>query len=236
MLSAGTATKLGLTTQPATTAQSGVLLTTQPVVQIQDASGNAVSQNGVLVTATTVSGTGTLTNATATTNASGVATFSGLTLSGTAGSYTFRFTASGLTQVDAASATVLSAGFAAKLGLTTQPSTTAAEWHGTGHAAGGADPGCQRQRGESERGAGDGDDGERDRDADQRDGDDERERSGDLQWADAVGDGGQLHVPVHGVGADAGGRGERDGVERRDSDEAGVDDAAVDDGSRVGWH
>ncbi len=117
-VSAGPAAKLGLTTQPATTAQSGIALTTQPVVQIQDASGNAVSQNGVLVTATTVSGTGTLTSATATTNASGVATFSGLTLSGTAGSYTFRFTVTtGLTQVDAASPTVLSAGTATKLGL-----------------------------------------------------------------------------------------------------------------------
>ncbi len=183
-------------------------LTTQPVVQIQDASGNLVSSApGTLVTATTVSGTGTLTSATATTSG-GVATFSGLTLAGTAGSYTFRFTASGLTQVDAASATVLSAGTATKLGLTTQPATTAQSG-----VALTTQPVVQIQDASgnpvtSERGAGDGDDGEWDRDADQRDGDDECERGGDLQWADAVGDGGQLHVPVHGVGADAGGRGE----------------------------
>ena len=93
--------------------------------QVQDLSGNAVAQAGTVVTATTVSGTGTLTNATATTNASGVATFSGLALSGTVGSYTFRFTAPSLTPVDAAAPTVLSAGLAAKLGLTTQPSTSA---------------------------------------------------------------------------------------------------------------
>src|SRR4030042_463075 len=83
--SAGTAGQLGLATEPATTAQSGLALTTQPVVQIQDASGNLVSSAAAtLVTATTVSGTGTLTSATATTSGGG-APFRGLALAGAAG-------------------------------------------------------------------------------------------------------------------------------------------------------
>jgi hypothetical protein len=57
---------------------------TQPVIQVQDATGNPVSQNGTLITATIASGPGggTLSGATATTNASGAATFSGLAING----------------------------------------------------------------------------------------------------------------------------------------------------------
>src|SRR2546428_8798361 len=85
---AGAATKLVLTTQPSSTAQSGVALAPQPVVQIQDANGNAVSDGGATVTATVTPAGATPSNATATTGTSGAATFSGLTLNGTAGSYT----------------------------------------------------------------------------------------------------------------------------------------------------
>src|SRR5439155_20909022 len=85
------ATQLVLTTAPSSTARSGVPLAQQPVVQLQDANGNAVNQAGVVVTAT-VSPTGaTASNATATTAGNGAATFSGLTLSGAAGSYTLSF-------------------------------------------------------------------------------------------------------------------------------------------------
>src|SRR5439155_744596 len=124
-LSAGPTAKLALTTQPAAAAQSGVALSTQPVVQRQGHGGNPVAQAGTVVTATTVSGTGRLNNATATTSSSGAATLSGIALSGTVGSYTFRFTAPSLAQVDAAAATTLSAGPAAKLALTTQPAAAA---------------------------------------------------------------------------------------------------------------
>ncbi len=119
VLSAGTATKLVLTTQPSTTAASGTALATQPVVQIQDASGNLVtSVAATQVTATAATG-GTVTNGTATT-VNGVATFTTLTLAGTAASYTFHFAVTtGLTPVDAAAATAL----ATKLVLTTEPAT-----------------------------------------------------------------------------------------------------------------
>ncbi len=124
VLSAGAAAKLGLVTQPSTTAQSGIALATQPVVQVQDANGNAVAASGLLVTASVLSGTATFTNQTATTNASGTATFAGFAISALTGSYTFNFTASGLANISAASATSVSPGNAAVLTLTTQPSTT----------------------------------------------------------------------------------------------------------------
>lgn len=87
------ANQLSITTQPATTAIAGQPLTGQPVVQLRDARGQEVPQSGVVVTASIASGGGTLGGATtATTDASGVATFTGLSLSA-AGSITLRFTA-----------------------------------------------------------------------------------------------------------------------------------------------
>src|SRR5207247_3957084 len=59
-VSAGAATQLALTTQPSATAQSGVAFTQQPVVQVRDASGNAVRQAGVKGTATIATGAGRL--------------------------------------------------------------------------------------------------------------------------------------------------------------------------------
>src|SRR5256884_8661309 len=85
------ATRLVLTTPPSATAQSGAPLAQQPVVQLQDANGNSVSQGGVVVTATPNPAGATASNNTATTEPSGSATFSGLTLTGTVGSYTLSF-------------------------------------------------------------------------------------------------------------------------------------------------
>lgn len=124
-LAAGPAAQLALATQPALTAQSGVVLTRQPVVRLQDVSGNVVGQANVVVTATLVSGTATLGTATATTTAGGAATFTALTLTGATGSHTLRFSAPSVTSVDASAPTVLSAGAATQLSLTTQPGTSA---------------------------------------------------------------------------------------------------------------
>src|SRR2546430_3347988 len=68
-IGAGVATKLAFTTQPSTTAQSGVPLAQQPVVQLQDANSNPVSQAGTLVTATVAPAGATPSNATAPTGA-----------------------------------------------------------------------------------------------------------------------------------------------------------------------
>src|SRR5438094_6259158 len=46
-VTAGTATQLTLATQPSPTAQSGVAFAQQPVVQLRDGAGNAVSQADV---------------------------------------------------------------------------------------------------------------------------------------------------------------------------------------------
>ena len=110
VLSAGTATQLSLTTQPSVTATNGVALVTQPIAQLRDVSGNAVSQNGVQVTATVVGGGPALSNANATTIANGSATFAGLALTGLVGNYTLRFSSGALQAVDAAAPVALAAG------------------------------------------------------------------------------------------------------------------------------
>ncbi|HJR36595.1 MAG TPA: Ig-like domain-containing protein, partial [Gemmatimonadales bacterium] len=124
-LSAGAATQLVITTQPASSAQSGVVFAPQPVLQLRDVSGNNVSQAGVMVTAAIASGGGTLGGTTTVaTSGTGVVTFAGLSISGTVGARTLAFSAPGLT--GATSGTIdLSAGPASKLSITTQPSGTA---------------------------------------------------------------------------------------------------------------
>src|SRR2546429_8072662 len=57
-VSAGAASQLTLTTQPSATAQGGVGFARQPVVQLRDGAGNAVSQAGGTGTATIASGAG----------------------------------------------------------------------------------------------------------------------------------------------------------------------------------
>jgi hypothetical protein len=59
-VTAGVASKLAVTTQPSTSAQSGVVFGQQPVIQLQDASGNDVSEAGVEVTVEIASGGGAL--------------------------------------------------------------------------------------------------------------------------------------------------------------------------------
>ncbi|HSK18950.1 MAG TPA: invasin domain 3-containing protein [Longimicrobiales bacterium] len=96
-ITTGSGTKLTLLTQPSSSVQNGVVFARQPVVQLQDAGGNAVTQAGVLVTASILSGGGTLNGTrTATTNAAGTATFTDLSMTGTAGDRTLQFTASGI--------------------------------------------------------------------------------------------------------------------------------------------
>ena len=75
---AGTATQLSITTPPSSPSSSGLAFTTQPVLQLRDGAANAVAQPNVTVTASVPSGYSLVGNATATTNASGVATFTGL--------------------------------------------------------------------------------------------------------------------------------------------------------------
>ena len=116
------AAQLTITTQPSATAQNGVPFPQQPAVQVTDASGNPVS--GVMVTSAIASGGGTLGGTvTATSDASGVAAFSDLSISGTIGSRTLGFTASGLPAVTSNTIDV-TAGPATQLVIVQQPSST----------------------------------------------------------------------------------------------------------------
>ncbi len=118
--------QLALTTQPSAAPASGIVFAQQPVVQLRDALGNAVNQAGVVVTAAIASGAGTLGGTlTATTNASGVAIFTNLMITGTIGNQALVFSAAGYTSVTS-SIVALGAGTATQVTINTQPSATAA--------------------------------------------------------------------------------------------------------------
>ena len=121
------ATKIAITTQPSSTVLSGSVLAQQPATQLRDASNNPVSKSGVLVTASIASGAGTLGGTkTATTNANGVATFSNLSVAGTAGTLTLSFSAPSIPSVKSNAITVGTGAATAstELAITTQPSPT----------------------------------------------------------------------------------------------------------------
>lgn len=125
-IGAGAAIRLTVTTQPSGTAVSGQTFVRQPVVQLRDGSDNPVSQAGVIVTVTVASGTGALGGTlTVGTGAEGAATFSGLLLTGAAGTYSLGFQASGVTAVTSENITV-TAGSATQLTITTQPAPSVA--------------------------------------------------------------------------------------------------------------
>ena len=90
----GESSSLAVTTQPSATAESGVALGAQPVVQLRDPDGNDLAQSGVAVTASLATGSGTLGGTlTEATNGAGGATFTDLAITGPAGTYTIRFSA-----------------------------------------------------------------------------------------------------------------------------------------------
>jgi len=120
----GVATRLTMTQQPAATAQSGVPLSRQPVVQLRDVQGNAIAQVGVPVAASINSGGGALSGVlTALTDAAGRATFANLSIGGAAGTRTLLFSAPGLTSVVSENVAV-GPGPASALAITTAPPST----------------------------------------------------------------------------------------------------------------
>ena len=122
---AGAAGKLQISVQPSPTAQSGVVFSRQPVVQVEDGLGNPSPQSDLVITATLLSGpAGTLQHASATTNSSGLATFSELSLTGLVGGYTLSFSAPTLAGV-ASDPISVGAGSASQLALTVPPAPDA---------------------------------------------------------------------------------------------------------------
>ena len=94
MILCGPATKLATTTSAAGSV-SGVAFTTQPVVTIQDASSNTVTNSTATVTASISSGT--LIGTTTATAVNGVATFSNLGITAGSASYTITYSSGALT-------------------------------------------------------------------------------------------------------------------------------------------
>jgi hypothetical protein len=122
---AGAAGRLEVRVQPSPTAQSGVRFSRQPAIQVTDELGNPAPQPGLTITATLSSGPGgTLQNASATTNASGLASFADLTLTGLVGDYTLSFSEPTLTGVGS-DRIVVAAGPPARLALVGSPSAEA---------------------------------------------------------------------------------------------------------------
>ncbi|MEP6989692.1 MAG: Ig-like domain-containing protein [bacterium] len=97
-VSAGAALQLGIRTAPVGSAV-GSPLATQPVIDIRDAAGNAVTTATNAVTAAIATGGGSLGGTTTVAAASGVAAFTNLVVNGTAGTRTLVFTAPGLASI-----------------------------------------------------------------------------------------------------------------------------------------
>ncbi|MBI2796515.1 MAG: Ig-like domain-containing protein [Gemmatimonadetes bacterium] len=124
VLAPGTASALFISTAPAGAA-SGAAFTTQPVVQVRDASGNVVTGSAASIAVSVASGGATLSGATPVTATGGVATFSGLTLTGATGAHTLSFTSAPLTPATSGSF-ALAAGSASALVITASPPGTVA--------------------------------------------------------------------------------------------------------------
>ncbi len=91
---------LALSTPPSSTAQSGVPLAQQPVVQVTDGQGNSVPLRSRLVTAFITGGSDSvLGTSTVATDSTGRATFTDLAVAGSVGSPTLGFSSSGMQSV-----------------------------------------------------------------------------------------------------------------------------------------
>jgi adhesin/invasin len=102
---------LTVATQPSARTISGERLPQQPVIQLKSASGQALAQGGVVVTAAIASGGGTLGgDVSKTTDASGKATFTDLSITGVSAGTVLAFTASGFTDVRSNAVEVVAAG------------------------------------------------------------------------------------------------------------------------------
>jgi hypothetical protein len=124
-LTAGAPARVAVVTQP-TTAQSGLVFPVDPTVQVQDAAGNPVTGAGRSISVLPNSGSATLSGTLSrTTNAGGLATFTGLTLTGPVGPNTLLFSSAGLT-TDTTAVITLTAGNATALEYVQSPTTVVA--------------------------------------------------------------------------------------------------------------
>jgi hypothetical protein len=121
-LGPGAPTLVQITTQPGTTtAVNGQALSPQPVIQLLDGAGNNATSSGIQVTATLNGAGASITAGSTATTTNGVATFSGLTISGLVGNYTITFTGAGVAGPATSGSIALTAGAATSLSIQTQP-------------------------------------------------------------------------------------------------------------------
>jgi hypothetical protein len=127
----GAAAKLAVTTQPSGAAYA-TAFGTQPVITIQDASGNTATQSNLNVTLAVTAGTGAAGASlscggagTTVAAVAGIATFGGCSIDKVGTGYTLTATAAGVTGAVSAAVTI-TAGAPAKLVFTTQPAGTLA--------------------------------------------------------------------------------------------------------------
>lgn len=98
----GVAARLALTVAPPATAATGVPLTPQPVLQLQDVGGNDIARGGVVVTAQISAGGGSLDGqTTSTSDADGRVAFADLAIRGAPGTRTLIFAADGFASATA---------------------------------------------------------------------------------------------------------------------------------------
>src|SRR5579864_7851149 len=127
-LGAGAAVQLVIAQQPGAAAQSGIRLSPQPAVQLEDAVGNPAAQAGVAVTAA-LNGSGAVLTGTKTqpTDATGKAAFTDLVITGSTGQYSLSFASTSPALAAGPSITIgLGAGTPAKLIVDTLPSASVA--------------------------------------------------------------------------------------------------------------
>jgi Bacterial Ig-like domain (group 2) len=124
-LAPGAATTIAAGAGNTQSAIAGAAVTTPPAVAVTDADGNVVS--GTAVTFAVASGSGSLTGASQTTNASGTATVGSWTLGTTAGTDTLTATSAGLSGSPLTFTATGTAGPATKLVVTAPPSSTAVD-------------------------------------------------------------------------------------------------------------
>ena len=127
----GSAYQTAFSTQPSTTETSGSVLSTQPVVEVEDSGGNLISSASNSITLKVFSNSSCTTAATGTLSAtanpvsasSGSATFAGVTYTGPVGTIYLGATSNGLV-TGCSKAIAVSAGSAYQLAFSTEPSTT----------------------------------------------------------------------------------------------------------------
>ena len=102
-LTAGSASRIVILTQPSSTAASGAVFAQQPVVQVQDGAGNPIPTAGLAIAASIQDGQpalGPSAIVNATTDAAGTASFAGLRITGVVGNRTLSFSRPGLVAVE----------------------------------------------------------------------------------------------------------------------------------------